>query len=305
MNDILLNGPKIQKNLISTLIKWRQFKYVYVADAAKMFRQIWVHFDDRKYQKILWRFSPKENIQTYILNTVTYGTKPASFLSVRTIKQLAIDESSANPEISNIIQDFMYMDDLLGGANDLNIAQAQAKGVYDMFLKGGFLLGKWSTNNSVILKNIPQEYLLENMNEDSSDNLKILGLNLNLHEDQFVFNIKIKKIETFSKRNILSEIASIYDPIGFFQPVIIVAKITMQQLWLEKTGWDEIPSKDILEKYHQFRNNITALVNIAIPRQVIFGIDNSEIFGFSDAAELELVQVFKQIFFFPKQDLLH
>lgn len=53
MNDHLLIGPKLQIDLPSILTHWRQFRYVYIADIAKMYRQIRVNERDIHYQRIL------------------------------------------------------------------------------------------------------------------------------------------------------------------------------------------------------------------------------------------------------------
>jgi len=42
LGDHLLIGPKLQQDLSPTIIRWRQWRYVYVADIAKMFQQILV-----------------------------------------------------------------------------------------------------------------------------------------------------------------------------------------------------------------------------------------------------------------------
>lgn len=79
LNDCCLVGPTLQPDLFDTFMKWRTNKIALNADVEKMYRQILVDNAHRKYQKIVWRFSPNEPIQTYQLNTVTYGTSPAPF----------------------------------------------------------------------------------------------------------------------------------------------------------------------------------------------------------------------------------
>ncbi|XP_062703541.1 uncharacterized protein LOC134285998 [Aedes albopictus] len=92
LNDALLVGPVIQQDLRSIILRCCTKQIMLVADVEKMFRQIFIHPEDRPFQSILWRSSPVEEIGVYELNTVTYGTKPAPFLATRTLNQLAMDE---------------------------------------------------------------------------------------------------------------------------------------------------------------------------------------------------------------------
>ena len=54
LNDILMTGPTIQDKLFEHLIRFRIHKYVLTADIEKMYRQILIHPDDRKFQRIFW-----------------------------------------------------------------------------------------------------------------------------------------------------------------------------------------------------------------------------------------------------------
>jgi len=50
------------------------------------------------------------------LDTVTYGTKPASFLAVQAMHQLAADEHTAFPLGAEVTRRDFYVDDLISGA---------------------------------------------------------------------------------------------------------------------------------------------------------------------------------------------
>ncbi|KAJ8953746.1 hypothetical protein NQ318_015402, partial [Aromia moschata] len=54
-----------------------------------MYRQVLVHQSQRNLQKIFWRSNPGERLQSYTLNTVTYGHASASFLAIRCLFELA------------------------------------------------------------------------------------------------------------------------------------------------------------------------------------------------------------------------
>ena len=55
---------------------------------------------------------------------------------------------------------------------------------------------------------------------------------------------------TFTKRNVLSKINSIFDPLGLVSPLTVKAKILMRKIWMiePKLGWDDkLPEKLSIE----------------------------------------------------------
>src|SRR5436190_20009204 len=103
LNDALYKGPVLQSDLFTIIIRFRSFKYVLCADIKKMYRQILIHKDQFPLQTVLWRESPREEIEEYELVTVTYGTKPASFIAVRCIQELAEIEKINFPIASEVV----------------------------------------------------------------------------------------------------------------------------------------------------------------------------------------------------------
>ena len=83
LNDVLLTGLALHTDVTSVLIRWRLYRYVYGADIAKIYRQILIHPDDRKYQRILWRHFSNDCISIFNLNTDTYGVGPSVYQPLR------------------------------------------------------------------------------------------------------------------------------------------------------------------------------------------------------------------------------
>jgi hypothetical protein len=89
LNDNLFSGPALQKELFSILARFRIHQYALTADIAKMYRQIWVDCDDRNYQLIVWRKRPDLPIETFRLETVTYGLACSPYLAIRCLHEVA------------------------------------------------------------------------------------------------------------------------------------------------------------------------------------------------------------------------
>ncbi|XP_043498668.1 uncharacterized protein LOC122521971 [Polistes fuscatus] len=87
LNDLMHAGPNLMLNLFDLLIWIRRRKYLFATDITKMYRQIKIHPDDWDLQRILW-VDKQLKESHFLLTTVTYGTKSAPFLAVRTLLQL-------------------------------------------------------------------------------------------------------------------------------------------------------------------------------------------------------------------------
>ncbi|XP_070170722.1 uncharacterized protein [Polyergus mexicanus] len=155
LNNHLMTGPKLQRDLSSIILRWRQFRYVYTADIEKMFRQIRVNRDDVDFLRIFWRSNINSPIQSYRLLTVTYGTAPAPYLAMRVINQLAIDEGHSFPKAQTIVQDFIYVDDVLFGADEVPSLKESRDQLTKLMARGGFHLRKWAANSIELLTDIP------------------------------------------------------------------------------------------------------------------------------------------------------
>lgn len=154
INDHLFIGPKLQLDIVSVLLRWRQYRYVYTADISKMYRQILVDPRDTDYQRILWRSSPDKSVQDYRLLTVTYGTAAAPYLALRVIQQLATDEGAHFPIAVPVVQSQIYVDDCIFGADNQVIARQTRNQLIDLFKRGGFHLRKWASNCPELLSDI-------------------------------------------------------------------------------------------------------------------------------------------------------
>ncbi|XP_058796987.1 uncharacterized protein LOC131667535 [Phymastichus coffea] len=101
LNKILLTGPTMQATIPQQSLRFRDHPFVITTDIEKMYRQIWIHPDDRKCQKILWYHA-----------------------AIRTLHQLASDEEVDFPRAAKLLRKDFYVDDFISGADSLEEIQA-------------------------------------------------------------------------------------------------------------------------------------------------------------------------------------
>eukprot|EP00102_Acyrthosiphon_pisum_P012037 XP_008181027.1 PREDICTED: uncharacterized protein LOC103308777 [Acyrthosiphon pisum] len=252
-----------------------------------MYRQVLMSPDDSELQRILYRASPDQPLKHYKLKTVTYGTKSASFLATRCLVQLA-DECD-DPQIKRVIGQDFYVDDLISGAQ----SELKCFEIYNQLQarlgKAGFALRKWCSNSTALLERIPNAHDDPNFMVALSENdvISTLGLMWQPTTDSFRFTLKEwSPPASMTKRSLLSDINSVYDPIGLISPVLIKGKIFIQQLWSLKMSWDQVLSEDLQSRWSNFYSNLQSLAFLSIPRKAVCDQNAPiQIHGFSDASQ--------------------
>jgi len=73
---------------------------------------------------------------------------------------LADDVEKDFPKASHIVRLFMYVEDVLAGANSIQEAQLAISELHHAFNRAGFPLSKWTANQESILDDILNEHLL-------------------------------------------------------------------------------------------------------------------------------------------------
>ncbi|XP_070158070.1 uncharacterized protein [Polyergus mexicanus] len=221
LNDILHTGANLQPDISDILLWVRRHRYIFITDLTKMFRQIQL------------------NIIPYQLTTVTYGTRSAPFLAFRVLLQLVEDEGRNYPLAVPLLLKDRYVYDICSGADTLPELISIAHQLVNLCKAGGFPLAKWQSNHPELFQAISMDGAAVEPHSFDNTQGKILGLTWQPHSDQFVFQSKASNRSGITKRTILSEVAQLFDPLGFLSPVIIRAKTLLQELWLEKVGWND------------------------------------------------------------------
>ncbi|GFU47021.1 integrase catalytic domain-containing protein [Nephila pilipes] len=173
------------------------------------------------------------------------------------------------------------MDECLSGSSDLNEFETLKTELSQLLQKGGMHLHKLCCSGTPTRE--PQTFPLDRNSEEVT--VKTSGMLWGSSADTFSYKVTVNTNSSFTKRDVLSDIVRIYDPLGFLGPFITKAKIFMQQLWLLKIDWHEkLPSNTAM----QWKTLITFLPDlelIKIPRFILHNSVTSIILcSFSDAS---------------------
>ncbi|KAJ8708921.1 hypothetical protein PYW07_013525 [Mythimna separata] len=288
LNDILLNGPVVQSDLFDILILFRTYKYVLLCDVKAMYRQVLLNEKHCGLQNILWRESREDPVQCVQLLTVTYGLKSSAFLATRCLLELAQRFKDQYPLAAFCLQNSSYVDDIQIGSDDICELNQTKNELCKLLSMGSFALHKWCSNNSNLLKDIPVDLHQLDVKDFDKNCLyvKTLGLIYNVKTDSLEIQCPVKELKLeYTKREMLSFISKFFDPLGLVGPILVSAKLLMQEVWFHNIMWDQPLPSNINKKWVEFAQDLVNMPCIAVPRNIKNIIcNNFELIGFSDAS---------------------
>ncbi|XP_062704295.1 uncharacterized protein LOC134286660 [Aedes albopictus] len=161
-----------------------------------------------------------------------------------------------------------------------------------MFASGGFHLRKWASNSAAVLEGVPDADLELKIpiEENGSCTIKALGMQWQPCSDELHFSYQPTEILQPTKRNILSQIASLFDPLGLLAPIIVKAKLVMQRMWELKVAWDATPPGELTNDWLILVQKFSLLNSFQIPRHVIDMRSWTRLYlhGYCDASDVAM-----------------
>lgn len=247
-----------------------------VGDVEKAFLQISIHEEDRGAMRFLWWKHDADGkllneVQTWRMTRVTFGTTPSTFLLAATIKHHLQRMSPRYPETTETLRKAIYVDDVILGAATFENAVKLYKEAKQVFKEAAMNLRKW-TSNDERLKQIIDE------SEKDDDHVKIrskghtmlLGMLWKHSKDMLSFPVEkwasLPDNTYLTKRTVLQAAAKIFDPLGLLSPFTIRAKIGFQRLWKTDVTWDDPLPKQECDEWRGLMSEAKELRLLEIPR---------------------------------------
>ena len=295
LNDKFLQGPDFTNSLVGVLTRFRQERVALMSDVESMFYQVRVQPDDRSALRFLWwpegnlDADPEELMMTVHLFEGVSSPSCANFALRNTASD---NRQEFKLETANTVERNFYVDDCLKSVESDQAAIRLVRELTELLKKGGFRLTKWVSNSREVVDSIPEKERgtsVKDLDFDHAPIERALGVQWRVSSDTFGFKITIRD-RPATRREILSIISSVYDPLGFVAPFILPAKIILQDLCKKKLGWDDrIPEED-LKRWRAWLESLPQLEHFCIDRcfkPPDFGeVISCQLHYFSDASQL-------------------
>lgn len=138
----------------------------------------------------------------------------------------------------------------------------------EVFNDATFSIHKWHSNVTELEEagNLSPEsevsYAKQQLGGAEPHEGKLLGLPWNRKRD--TISVILKAEDCTTKRNILSQLARIYDPLGLASPTTLIAKLLYRDICDTKLSWDGRLPEPLLKRWKDWSDSLTE--NFTIPR---------------------------------------
>ncbi|XP_062535483.1 uncharacterized protein LOC134204724 [Armigeres subalbatus] len=205
----------------------------------------------------------------------------------RALQHVASDEGNNKPVAGQALRKNFNVDDFIGGEKITEEAIQLREELANLLLKGGFMLRKWTSNRLEVLQGLQDDQIgtQSSLQFTPNESIKALGIRWEPESDTLRFDSPIQqRNEPPTKRSILSDIARLFDPLGLIAPIVVRAKILMQELWSLSCDWDDPVPHIIRLKWEKFRLELPRIATYRIDRYAFLPDAQIELHTFADAS---------------------
>ena len=201
-----------------------------VADISKAFHRILIAPEHRRYTKFLWVACDEVPLSSYQFRVVIFGACSSPY-----ILQQVLHTDLSSSAIPDLEQNF-YVDNFSRTYRSVDVAIAEKPVIDEILSSASMPLQGWTSNDP----SFKAEFKVE---EPHIQNM--LGMTWNTESDTLHYKFSKKfpvDLQHWkpTKRNFMSALATVYDPLGLLGPLVVGSKIFLQDLWVRGLTWDEV-----------------------------------------------------------------
>ncbi|XP_033763439.1 uncharacterized protein LOC117344719 [Pecten maximus] len=297
LKSVLLPGPNMTNSLLGILLRFRKERVAAVGDIEQMFHSFKIRQNHRNFVRFVWfeDNNPEKPLIDYRMCVHLFGNSPSPAVATYCLRKCVAGDL-CDAKIKEFVDKNFYVDDGLvsftSGDEALDVLLRTQTTLKE---QGRIRFHKFASNDPYVMDALPPEDRAKDLSDidlelSSAPTQRSLGLGWNLESDNFVFNSVPKEPQIqVTKREILSGLNSLYDPLGFLSPVILQGRYIFRDVVNSSVGWDDAVPLEVDLKWKNWCCSLHHLLDVNIPRMFVpTSLKESntiELHTFSDASK--------------------
>ena len=204
--------------------------------------------------------------------------------------------NSLSPDAADFIKTGSYVDDLLSSCRSASEAETLTSSTEQILAKGNFTVKFWIYSGCDVQEGEGKVKVLGVCWKPLDDRL-VFGLSVNFspmrHGVHVLPDLKQDQVpsqipQILTKRLVLSQVMSIYDPMGMLSPFTLYGKVLLRASWEVGVGWDEALPEELHRRWVDYFVNLYKANELSYPRSMKpeDAIGDPMLILFSDASDL-------------------
>jgi hypothetical protein len=271
------------------LVRIRFHPVAVTGDIKQAFLQVRIRKAERDSLRFHWKTNKQSLVETLRFTRALFGLVCSPFLLGGVVERHLETWEEREPELVAEIRRSLYVDDLLSGKPTVAEAKNLKEGAIKIFQDTNFTLHKWHSNDpeleseqsSVETENT---FAKQQLGAPTDPESSLLGLSWNKETDEFSVVVPEMK-PNVTKRELLSNLASIYDPLGLVAPVTLKGKTIYRETCKAKTAWDASLPEPQAAEYGRWVRELPR--RVTVPRALTTqreAVEEIELHTFGDAS---------------------
>jgi hypothetical protein len=301
LNDLLQKGPNLIELIPSILLRFRRHQVGVLSDIRKAFQMIDVKEEDRDYLRFLW-WDNKGQVIKFRHRRVVFGINSSPFLLGAVLQYHLSNVNEDEKETARKLMTSIYVDNCVCSFKTFREYLDFRKKSVELLAQAKMELRQWecsAVEDSRVDLLSGSKCGLESgsgsSQEAENSTTNVLGLCWDKEGDFLTIVLpKEQSVSVNTKRELLSSVAKLFDPMGFVSPTTLVPKLLLQQTWIIKLGWDEEIPESVKYQFDQWKSELSSLRSVKIPRFAFDLCDNPdsyELHTFCDASKCAFAAV--------------
>ena len=269
-NDTVEEAPDLQNLLSDILLDFRKESIGWTCDVRQMFSQVAIPEHQHDLQRFVFRPPGSDEFKVFAHKRWWMGNKAAPAAAQLALIETAESMKEEVPLGAKIVKKGRYMDDTCVSSKNLEEAVRGVKQSIKIYDVCRMDTQKFISNSKDLMGFVAPEQRLKDYVSGDLPKTKVLGYPWDPNSDTLSIQpVDHSKVPT-TKRGLLHELASVYDPLGFVAPFTVSSRMLLQRCWnIMNLEWDSLLPPDIQGDTTKWHNQLDDLPNVKIPRQAI------------------------------------